>query len=45
MNTLYPIVYFDVIRVKIREDGRIYNKAIYLILAINLEGQKEILGI
>ncbi len=45
LESLYPIVYLDALRVKIREDGRIHNKAIYLILGINLDGQKEILGI
>ncbi len=45
LESLYPIVYLDALRVKIREDGRILNKAIYLILGIDLQGQKNILGI
>ncbi len=45
LESLYPIVYLDALRVKIREDGRIHNKAIYLILGIDLHGQKNILGI
>jgi putative transposase len=45
LDSLYPIIYLDALRVKIREDGRIYNKAIHLVLGINLEGYKEILGI
>ncbi|MHC4397654.1 MAG: IS256 family transposase [Planctomycetota bacterium] len=45
LESLYPIVYLDALRVKVREDGRIHNKAIYLILGIDLHGQKNILGI
>lgn len=42
---LYPIVYFDALMVKSREDGRVKNKAVYVALAINLEGEKELLGL
>jgi len=45
LDPVYPIVYFDCIVVKSREDGRVCNKAIYLALAINMEGQKELLGL
>ena len=41
----YPIVYFDAIVVKTREDGRTVNKSVYLALAVNMEGQKELLGL
>jgi putative transposase len=44
LDALYPIVYFDAIVVKIRHEGKVTNRAIYLALAINLEGNKEILG-
>jgi len=44
LDALYPIVYLDCIVVKIREDKRIINKAVYLALGVNLEGQKELLG-
>ena len=44
LDAVYPIVYFDAIVVKIRHDGRVTNRAIYLALAINLQGNKEILG-
>jgi putative transposase len=44
IDELYPIVFFDAIRIKIRDSGRVINKAVYLALGINLEGQKELLG-
>lgn len=44
LDTLYPIVYLDCIVVKVRHDGRVINKSIYLALGINIEGQKELLG-
>ena len=40
----YPVVYFDALRVKIRDEGRI-NKAVYLALGIAEEGCKDVLGI
>lgn len=44
LDRVYPIVYLDCIVVKAREDKRILNKAVYLALGVNLEGQKELLG-
>ena len=44
LEPLYPIVFLDCIRVKIRQDKRVINKAIYLALGINLQGHKELLG-
>jgi transposase-like protein len=40
----YPIVYFDALVLKIRQDKQIVNKSIYLALGINGEGEKELLG-
>jgi len=45
LDDLYPIVYLDCIVLKIRQDKRVINKAIYVALGINLEGQKELLGL
>jgi len=42
---VYPIVYLDCIVVKIRQDKRVINKAIYLALGVNMEGHKELLGL
>ncbi len=44
LDPVYPIIYFDCLFVKSRQDGSIRNKAIYLALAINLDGEKELLG-
>ncbi|MFT5084947.1 MAG: putative transposase [Lentisphaeria bacterium] len=45
LDSVYPVVYLDCIVVKIRQDKRLINKAIYLALGINLEGHKELLGL
>jgi transposase-like protein len=45
LDDIYPIVYLDCIVLKIRQDKRVINKAIYLALGINLEGHKELLGL
>ena len=45
LDEIYPIIYLDAIRIKVRHDGRVINKAIYLALGVNLEGLKEVLGL
>jgi putative transposase len=45
LDRLYPIVYLDCLVVKVREDNRIMNKAVYLALGVNSEGHKELLGL
>lgn len=44
LNEVYPIVYFDCLVVTIRQDKRVIKKSIYLALGVDLEGQKELLG-
>ncbi len=44
LDALYPIVYMDCIVVKVRQNGRVISKAVFLALGINTEGQKELLG-
>ena len=44
LDPLYPILYFDCLFVKSRQDGPIRNKAVYLALGVNLQGEKELLG-
>ncbi len=44
LDSLYPIVYLDCIVVKVRHGGNIINKAVFLALGINTEGQKALLG-
>ena len=45
LEGLYPVVYFDCLRVKIRDGGQILNKAVYLAIGLTSEGQKEALGL
>ena len=44
LEAVYPIVYFDALRVKIREEGVVQNKAVHLAIGITALGRKEILG-
>ena len=44
LEQVYPIVFLDAIVVKVRQEGRVINKAVYLALGVNLEGKKELLG-
>lgn len=44
LDALYPIVYMDCIVVKVRHNGSVINKAVFLALGINLDGHKELLG-
>lgn len=45
LDALYPIVYFDAIVVKVRQETRVINKAIHLALGVNRAGRKELLGL
>mgnify|MGYP003633583357 FL=1 len=45
LEAVYPIVWLDAIHYKIKENGRYISKAIYTLLALNLEGKKELLGL
>ena len=44
LDAVYPIVYLDCLVVKIRQDKKVINKAVYLALGVNVEGHKELLG-
>jgi putative transposase len=44
LDAVYPIVYLDCIVIKVQQDKRVINKAMYLALGVNLQGQKELLG-
>lgn len=44
LDEVYPIVYFDALVVKVRHEKQVIKKHLYLALAINLEGDKELLG-
>ena len=45
LEPLYPVVFFDAIRVKIRDQGSVSNKAVYLALGVAPDGRKHILGL
>ena len=45
LDLCYPLVFFDAIRVKVRDEGFVRNKAIYIALGVLPDGTKEILGI
>jgi transposase-like protein len=45
LEAMYAIVYFDALRLKIRDAGTVKNKAVYLALGIDAEGQKDVLGL
>jgi transposase-like protein len=44
LEPLYPVVFLDALRVNIRDEGHVSKKAVYIALAIRLDGQKEVLG-
>ena len=45
LNPIYPFVFMDCIHYKVREDGRILNRAAYIVLGVTAEGYKDILSI
>ena len=45
LEPMYPVVFFDALRVKIREDAVVRNKAIYLALGVLPDGTRDILGL
>ena len=44
LDELYPIVYLDAVRIKVKHNGQVITKAVYLAIAVTLEGVKEVLG-
>ena len=45
LKSVYPFIFMDAIHYKVREDGQIKNKAAYVVLGVDLDGFKDILGI
>ena len=45
LEATYPLVFFDAIRVKIRDEGLVRNKAVHVALGVRVDGAKEILGL
>ncbi|HEV7376639.1 MAG TPA: IS256 family transposase [Pyrinomonadaceae bacterium] len=44
LDSVYPILYLDALQVKVKSQGRVTNKAIYLAFGVNMQGLKEVLG-
>jgi len=45
LDPVYPIMYLDAIQFKVRDNGHVRNKAIYLAIGVTIEGYKEVLGL
>ena len=45
LDPLYALVFFDALRVKMRDEGTVRNKAVYLAIGVSPEGRKDVLGI
>jgi len=44
LEALYPVVYLDALQIKVRQEGRVVNSAIYLAIGVNGRGYKDVLG-
>jgi putative transposase len=44
LDEIYPILYLDALHVKVKDQGQVINKAVYLAVGVNMEGRKEVLG-
>jgi len=45
LEPMYPIVYLDALYVKMRHEGRVENRAVYVVIGVSMEGRKEVLGL
>jgi putative transposase len=45
LDALYPIVYLDALKVRMRDNGHVQNRAVHVAIGVNLEGKKEVLGL
>lgn len=45
LDEFYPVIFLDALRVKIRDNGRVVNKAIYMAVGVDMDGIKHILGL
>lgn len=44
LDAVYPIVYIDALVVKVRDQGKVENKAVHLVVGVNLDGERDVLG-
>jgi len=45
LESMYPVVFFDALRVKMRDEGVVRNKAVYLALGVDRDGRRDVLGL
>jgi putative transposase len=45
LESIYPIVYMDALYVRMRDNGHVQNRAVYVAIGVNLDGHKEVLGL
>lgn len=45
LDNIYPLLYLDALMVKMRHEGRVDNRAVYVVIGVNLDGQKDVLGL
>lgn len=45
LDALYPLIFFDAIRIKVRDEGTVRNKAVYVALGVRPDGTKDVLGL
>src|SRR5215211_2309046 len=44
LSAIYPIIYLDAIHLKLRRDGKVVNTAVYIVLGVDLDGHRDVLG-
>lgn len=45
LEEFYPVIFLDALRIKVRDGGRVMNKAVYIAVGVDMEGTKHILGL
>lgn len=45
LDSVYPLLYLDCIHVKVRDNGAVRTKAVYLAIGVNMDGHKEVQGL
>lgn len=45
LEAMYPVVFLDALRVKVRDEGTVRNKAVYLALGVRRDGTRDVLGL
>jgi putative transposase len=44
LDAIYPIIYLDAIHLKLRREGKVVNTAVYIVLGVDLDGHRDVLG-